>query len=373
MTANKRVAIFHTNSMRMTALQWMTSLLLIPSLAAAQTTVVSGKVYDASTGQPLTGASVFCQNTTFGTATGAEGRFRLSLPDGGYDLVVTYNGYETFSRRIGRNQESAQELDIPLKVKDKSLEAVSIVATNEVKDGWEKYGGLFRDLFLGMTANSAKCSIENPESLRFLYYKKRDKLKVLAREPLRVVNKAMGYRVRYELDSFVHEFGNGNTESAVFSFYEEMEGTEAEKTEWKKAREDAYYGSMLHFMRCYYDSTLGGNGYRINRIDPATDKSRMVNNPYDSLIYTRLETGEVLLSGNGRLRIAYTLESPERKYLEKNGLSDQNTIQVSIVDFPEEIVIEENGYFYDQRSLLVLGYWAWEKLADRLPYDYDPE
>lgn len=357
----------------MKALRWIPALLFLPFTTAAQNTVLSGKVYDASTGQPLTAASVFCQNTTFGTASNSEGRFRLSVPDGGYDLVVTYNGYETFSRRIGRNQEASQELDVPMKMKDNSMEAVSIVATNEVKDGWERYGATFRDLFLGTTTNSDKCTIDNPEVLKFLYFRKRDKLKVLTREPLRVTNRALGYRIRFELDSFVHEFGNGNTESAVYALYEEMEGTDAERSEWKAARENAYYGSMLHFMRCYYDSTLGGNGYRINRIDPATDKSRAVLNPYDTLLYRRLETGEVLLDFKGRLRVAYTLENPEKRYLEKSGLSEQNTIQVSIVDFPEEIVVEENGYFYDQRSLLVLGYWGWEKLADRLPYDYDPD
>jgi hypothetical protein len=371
--ANGRRAIFQTNRHWMRPLRWILLLLSIPSLTQSQSTSISGKVYDASTGMPLTGASVFCQNTTFGTASNSEGRFRLAVPDGGYDLVVTYNGYETFSRRLGRNDDGARDLEIGLKMRDNSLEAVSIVASNEVKDGWERYGGLFRDLFLGMTENSAKCTIENPESLRFLYYRKRDKLKVLAREPVRVVNKALGYRIRFELDSFVHEFGSGSTESAVYALFEEMEGTDTEKAEWKTARENAYYGSLLHFMRCYYDSTLGGNGYRLNLIDPATDKSRLVQDPYDSLTYRKLETGEAVLAGKGRLRVAYTLESPEKRYLEKSGLSGQNTIQVSIIEFPEEIVIEENGYFYDQRSMLVLGYWGWEKLADRLPYDYDPE
>jgi hypothetical protein len=33
-------------------------------------------------------------------------------------------------------------------------------------------------------------------------------------------------------------------------------------------------------------------------------------------------------------------------------------------------VIEKNGYFYDQRDLLTIGYWGWEKLADFMPYDY---
>ena len=59
--------------------------------------LIHGKVTDQSTGLPLAGASVFCQNTTMGTISNAEGEFRMVVPNGGYDLVVSYTSYETFS------------------------------------------------------------------------------------------------------------------------------------------------------------------------------------------------------------------------------------------------------------------------------------
>jgi hypothetical protein len=49
------------------------------------------------------------------------------------------------------------------------------------------------------------------------------------------------------------------------------------------------------------------------------------------------------------------------------------SVQISILEFPEYIAIEQNGYYYDQKDILTSGYWSWEKLADLLPYDYDPE
>jgi hypothetical protein len=61
---------------------------------------ISGKVIDAVTKAPMQAASVFAQNTTTGTATDAEGNFTLRLPNGGYDLVITFTGYQTMSRRI---------------------------------------------------------------------------------------------------------------------------------------------------------------------------------------------------------------------------------------------------------------------------------
>ena len=64
---------------------------------------VIGKITDGSNQQPLSKASVFCQNTTFGTLSDNEGAFKLSLPNGGYDLVISYTGFETRTLHINQN------------------------------------------------------------------------------------------------------------------------------------------------------------------------------------------------------------------------------------------------------------------------------
>jgi hypothetical protein len=337
----------------------------------SQPFIASGKVIDKLSGQGLTGASVFCQNTTLGTTTNSVGEFSLNLASGGYDLVVSFSGYETFSVRINNNTENISSLKIELKQKEKSLEEVSVTVTNEVKDGWEKYGGFFREQFLGMTSNSSQCTIENPETLRFFYSKKKNRLKVTAREDLRVSNKALGYSIRYQLDSFVHEYASGNTQYTGFPFFEEMTGSTEEQENWNSNREKAYYGSLLHFMRCYYDSTIGENGYKLEKVDAGSNKSKLINNPYDSVFYQVTATRDVDLNFSSKLRVIYMLEQPEKNYLLFNKLSPNTTIQISLLDFSEIITIEENGYFYDQKDLLALGYWSWEKLADFLPYNYE--
>lgn len=340
--------------------------------AHSQSFTASGKVTDGKTGQPLTGASVFCQNTTIGTTTNSEGVFTLNLANGGYDLVISFSGYETFSKRINAGTENIGNLEIVLKQKDNSLEEVSITVTNEVKDGLAKYGDFFHEQFLGLTQNSILCQIENPETLRFFFSKKRNRLKVTAREELRVINKALGYSIRYQLDSFVHEYASGLTQYTGFPFFEELTGTEEETERWEKNREKAYYGSVLHFMRCYYDSTLRENGYKLELVDNKTNKARLVLNPYDSVFYERDSLNNAEFSYPSKLRVIYSEEKPEEKYLVKNKMPLSTTIQISLVDFADFITIEENGYFWDQRDLLTLGYWSWEKLADFLPYNYDP-
>src|SRR5438094_7364484 len=93
---------------------------------------ISGKVIDKNSKAPLAGASVFAQNTTFGVATNANGNFSLKIPNGGYVLVVTFTGYETESMRIS-NSNANEDLVVELKPREKSMEEVSVVSSNEVK------------------------------------------------------------------------------------------------------------------------------------------------------------------------------------------------------------------------------------------------
>ena len=101
----------------------------------------TGSVIDSSTREALAGASVFCQNTTLGTVTNKQGEFSLQLKSGGYDLIISYTGYQTQQVRISGNDNN--KLEISLVKEDKSLGEVVIRSSNEVKDGWEKYGDFF--------------------------------------------------------------------------------------------------------------------------------------------------------------------------------------------------------------------------------------
>ena len=334
---------------------------------------VAGKVTDASTKQPLQGASVFCQNTTIGTVTSEEGTFSLTLNNGGYDLVISFSGFETQSFHINNTTPDITSIAIELTPKEKSLEAIAIVATNEVKNGWEKYGKFLTDNFLGKTANAQQCIIANPEVLHFFYSKKRNRLKVTADALLVIQNKALGYTIHYTLDSFVHEYNGSKTIYTGYPFYEQMTGTEQELNTWKVARKTAYRGSVLQFMRAYRDSTLNGDGFKVELIADQSDQSSPIYNPYDTAYFDIVDSNKVNLFFPGRLRVVYNKEKPDPAYLAANKLPRDIPVQISILDLGDGIVIEENGYFYDQKDVLTLGYWAWEKMGDFLPYDYYPE
>src|SRR5689334_21113261 len=172
----------------------------------SQEFVVLGKVIDSTTRQPLTGASVFAQSTTKGTLSNKDGLFYMRLPNGGYDLVISYTGYNKTVNRISSSQPLPDTLLIALTQEDKSLTEVAVVASNEVQDGLAKYGTFFTEHFIGTTPNAAQCVIQNPEILHFYYTKKRNRLKVTAKEDLINNNYALGYTIRYHLDSFSYDY-----------------------------------------------------------------------------------------------------------------------------------------------------------------------
>ncbi len=343
------------------------------SVAVTAQSTISGQVVDAETKLPLQGASVFAQNTTKGVVTDKEGNYRLFLNKGGYELIISFTGF--VSERINVEANEDKRLDIALKPEDKSMEAVVITASNEVADGWEKHGSFFLDHFIGATPLSDSCILINPEVLKFYYYKRSDRLKVLATEPLQIANKSLGYNLRYQLDSFVYFYKTNINSYRGNCLYTEMEGDSIQKREWNDNRRQAYLGSRIHFLRAYYDSTLKPEGFTVDMLSTTdANKFNRLVNYYDKRYYSFEDsTGNAALSFTKKVSISYAKKAPEKDYLEQYNLPPDVSLQISYVDLLAPITIKPNGFFLDQNSWINQGYWSWKNVADQLPYDYEPE
>jgi hypothetical protein len=347
--------------------------LSIAGFSQDKTFPIDGVVLDSVSGQPLNNASVFCQNTTVGTLSKEDGRFHLRLANGGYDLVISYTGYETQVMRIGKDHRGTDTLQIRLKEQDKSLEQAVVTGSAEVADGWAKYGQFFLDNFIGTTPNAAQCSLDNKEALKFYFYKKRNKLRVKATNPLIVTNNALGYKIIYQLDSFVYDYTGNIGSYTGYPLFDTLPGTPDQQQTWKQNRLYSYSGSRLHFIRSWYDSTLAYEGFVLELADSTNgNKMQRIEDPYDPKYYSR-DSGDVEINIQGRLRVSYTSQVPDRKYLIQNRFPLTTGVEISAIDILGGFIIEENGYFYDQTDVTNIGYWSWKKLAEVLPYDYLPE
>ncbi len=345
---------------------------------------ITGKVINSMDKSPMQGASVFAENTTLGTLTDANGNFEFQLPNGGYSVAVSFTGFNTEIQRvsnigISQSDNRTIELNYELTAKEKMMQDVSIVSTGEVKNGWEKYGSFFLEEFIGKTPNSLQCTIQNPEVLKFYFSKKKNRLKVLASEALKINNQALGYSIRYELDSFIHEY---NTEISIYTgypLYEEMKAdSDSQQKAWVNARLNAYYGSILHFMRSLYDQQLVENGFEIQFLVTKNNREEAIKieDYYKQLKYQFNDSNQIATIQPDEINVGviYKEEKPAQEYLKDNKTAP-NQFQFSSILFPVNttISIEQNGFYFDQSALTFNDYWEWTKMADALPYDYIPE
>ncbi|MEO7046252.1 MAG: SusC/RagA family TonB-linked outer membrane protein, partial [Ferruginibacter sp.] len=95
----------------------------------AQQKTITGKVTDASTGQPLVGSTVSVKGTRVATQTDNQGAFTLSLPDDAKSLIVTSVGFESQDISIaGKSQ-----LNVSLQTSNSKLNEVVVVGYGSQK------------------------------------------------------------------------------------------------------------------------------------------------------------------------------------------------------------------------------------------------
>jgi hypothetical protein len=104
--------------------------------------------------------------------------------------------------------------------------------------------------------------------------------------------------------------------------------------------------------------------------NPKSVKGTPIDNLYDSSLYFVDSTG-VTVNWDGKYRIGYKKVLPEKKFLQEFKLAANTSMQVTLLDVSDGFVVEQNGYFYEQYDVINSGYWAWKKLAELLPYNYE--
>jgi hypothetical protein len=204
--------------------------------------LVKGIVLDAEKNTALASASVFLNTTAIGTITDAQGGFSLTIPNGKYELIVSLVGYETFAKTIHAN-DGNDLLTIKMKIRVKELQTVVIEPYE--KDGWQKWGRFFLESFIGTSDYSRNCKIKNTDVIKFRLSKNGKELNAFASEPLIIENNALGYTLRYQLETFQYDFTSRYLLYAGYPFFQPMKGSSARQRRWQQNRSDVFEGSMI--------------------------------------------------------------------------------------------------------------------------------
>jgi outer membrane receptor protein involved in Fe transport len=111
---------------------WLTLLLLflVPGVMFAQSGKIRGTVVDLKTKEPLVGANVVLEGTSYGSSTDIQGKYTiLNVPVATYSIKATYIGYRQMTiSNVRVNSDLTTEANFPLPSEDVQVEAVEIIA-----------------------------------------------------------------------------------------------------------------------------------------------------------------------------------------------------------------------------------------------------
>ncbi len=334
--------------------------------------VFAGRVVDAADDQPLPGANVFVAGSTMGTATDAEGFFRLALGlSGPVDLVVSMVGYE---RQQVRLDASRSGLVFRLVASPVALGGVEVTAQQD--KAWRRHLKRFTALFLGATRNASRCTILNPEVLDFTYDPATDFLTARSDAPLVFENRALGYRVEYLLDRFV---GSETTLQwgGVSHFTEMMPRDERERKRFEAERRRAFMGSPRHFLAALQADSLYEAQFRVYATPTpgSVHEDRPIEpEAWHTLLKPTGEAGRSYLDFSQALMVSFMGEPEEDSYRQGRRLSHPSAWQLSWLKLRAgPVAVDATGHVLDAYDLVQYGYWAWEGAAELLPWDYRPE
>lgn len=400
-------------------------LLFSTSVAFAQRTI-KGQVIDEKTKETLPGVSVYINNSTIGTVTDADGKFFLNVPfNGKMELVASHVIYKKNITLL--EDANYDQLLIALKTQDNTLNEVIIRAKKNKDDNFRKWGDLFTKIIMGNNLRFANnCKIINPNELVFYFDNERNELSVYAKSPLLVENKLLNYKIKIDLENFSYSFGDDVLKVNYSTFFEDLVGDKQKPVTAKAFRDEAYFGSQMHFMRSIYNNTLTKDGFalyhyrsiknkekeRVNKIVQSRIAERFADktNPNydlkalfpsnDTVIYYRmilkqedmvaLDTSRtqsrklaVLNRQQGTVKLNFT-DTIMVKYqplldfrfpkTTENSHGPSTKLQYTFM-YPIEsggVNIERNGY-YPELILFVYGNMSERRISQLLPWDYDPD
>jgi hypothetical protein len=198
-----------------------------------------------------------------------------------------------------------------------------------------------------------------------------------------------------------------------------MKGSEGRQKRWQKKREEAYLGSMMHFMRSLFRNQLLQQGFEVRALQKVenTEKKRIrsvystnskatrnadgtlmvatINQdtaayynkilsqedfrdvigrevlPGDSIAYAVNETTAGFDFSNYLLVIYKNKIAPPEYQRDFPKSSTAMMSQLTLIN-GTPVEVQSNGSYFNPEDLLSLGYWAWsEKVATMLPFDFE--
>jgi hypothetical protein len=357
-------------------------LLLAPLICFAQINI-SGKIASQDNKDPLDKTIVFFNNTKLSAITGADGTYIVKdVKPGQYTLTIFKFGYRAYSR-VMLIDHSIELPDIFLEPIPKLLEVIKYVEdfihARDLND--------FTKAFLGSTENAEQCIILNPEVINLDYDPKARVLRGSSKDFIQIANKALGYLVKYKLDTFYYT-AKGQVHFEGLTLFDDLKGTSAQIKTWQKNRREVYQGSSMHFFRAVIANQLDYEGFKVLKLTRKINPDYTLKNNKPKMLSildkkTNLVIPDFISRTNQRGLFAmtftdclYIMYTKKHDYFNNNNLDlppGAPSYPASTVTLTEpHAFFDNNGVITDPNSLIMEGMWGLSRIADLLPLDYEP-
>jgi hypothetical protein len=290
-------------------------------------------------------ASVFVNGTFLGTTTNEKGEFELDVSSQPKRVIqISAVGYRSTSLNAAIE---GKYYELRLKKAIYEIQEVAIESESLVKDR-KRCMRIFKNEFLGRSRNAKDCRIMNEEVITFNYHTKHDTLKAIAREPLVILNNALGYQVTYYLDKFEYDKVHNTTSfSGNIIFNLDLAAEGQSRKEFASKRKKTYYGSCNHFFSALWLNNHTREGFRLQEVEG------IVPLEYSDFVHIDMH-GNKYFTYPRNLEIAY----------------DYHLTTVSFR--APSVNFARDGYF-EPEAIVWYGYMSMARIADWLPYEYLPE
>ncbi len=345
---------------------------------ACTQTSFTGKVINETDNSPIQNASVYFNNTTIATQTNKQGEFSFEdINSLNTELVIFCYGYELIVFKPTAAQLAVKRFIFKLHPKE-------ILRTKkDVPVDKAFYQYIFHKNFIGITEEAAESSITNEKDIYFIGDTIGKALRVFADTSVEIVNRLLGYKMSYNLVEFLYR---GIGDEAFFTGYCRYEKLGEDK-KYQHSRDNCYKGSMQHFYRSLVADQLYQQGFNTFLISATIAPGDSTN----TIIYSRENarpitaqqilmidsTNNFSIDINGRLLVQYNKNPATKSYLSQivpylSGNLDKG-IEVYIDFRNSPIELTSIGVPVDDANMSLDGYWNYDRVANTLPYDYEPE
>ncbi len=344
-----------------------------------------GKIIEKESGQPISNAIVWVEGTTIRTKSDNQGKYKLKIPKGYYEIFAGAEGYIDDVASLALEDANGRVHDFILEKKLSRGNYVSF-SSNDAEAQEErkaKKNEKLQTFIEHYINNDLNCELQNPNDITFA---DSEEGVMWIKDPvdLHVANYELGYNIKVRLNEYVSkEYSEilGLNVDADY-FFEEMEPKNSEQAErWKKNRNYHFKGSLRHFLIAMASNKSPRYfGYRLYAGQFVSNSTAMAYSS-SSVSDVEKEKYELFfpnnLNGNTILKVGEELRI---EYVEKGVDDPDNIMGLNLYKYQtswlslngDSIEFSRNGMFSNPYQVEIKGVWRYTPVCKMVPKDYLP-